>query len=395
MATRDSFPVIIADGDQLNDGYFNGIATVFGKCLIHNRLVSEIAHRLPIFDQGDGSTAVFSSRKLNAAYAETPGFTYEIFQEKSSTSHIDTTNSTCLYTESGLVAFCDVLDLHDDGSIAASIWNTSTAAGGSVAESSGYLQLETSLGGSSTTAAAISNGASGLDIHGQNAEVILDVELYANKGGSTPTANAQIQISNGTTHVTLVDQTTGSSTSSQSRAIYRIVYDHTNTRCDVYVRYLTESMSSNAESSVQVGEEILLTDNTSVAAVTTNKYIRFFATSNNSLCQARVRCYGIGYRKNGASAGNSDLVFNKTLPSTGSTGMQEALWYTKPAADPSAVYSLDGTTTYNATSSWGTFVAAPSSGTSLKTRVRVAKPTTITADTKNIPMLLAWGMLYG
>ena len=390
--TQNTFPIKVAAGNgPLTKEYFNQLAAFLSKQVLRARLQTSITNDSTTDEATSSTTA--TAVDFSFDFAEPTGYVYDTFIGKTSTSFVDTTNSTCLYSENGLVAFCDVLDLHDDASINTSIWSTSTAAGGTATEGSGYLELTTTTT-SGSTASAITDGASGLDMHGQNTEVLLDLRLYAKKGSSTPTASARLQVSNGTTHVDLYTVNPGNSETTDIYAFLRVVYDHTNTRCDVWLRYYTVPLQGNNTTVVSRGVETLVANNVSVATVTTNKYIRLVGTSQNSGCESIIRCYAIGYRKNAASAGNADLVVNKTLLASSSLMIFDQAWI-GASATPTTAYSLDGTTSYgtdDANLAWG---AAAGSGTSVKARMRVAKPTTITADTQNIPVMLGWAALHG
>jgi hypothetical protein len=295
-----------------------------------------------------------------------------------------------------VIAFCDVLDIFNDNLVSSVLWSTSITSNATISESSSSITL--AQGTTNTAASITSSGASGLNIHGQNAEIILDVYLNYGTPGSTPgTVKPAIQLSNGSTHVDLFQISSGST--SQGGSVYgqvRIVYDHTNTRCDVFFRPRAVRYDTTLNPDYLVtplNNEYLWGGNIDVSTVTTNKYIRLSIANGNNGGTAAITCYGIGYRKHGAGAADADYVVNYNNSSSVSVGLSSALWCTTLGSTPTSVFSTDGTTSYGSDNMWEVWGSAPSSGTSIKAKLTVAKPTTIIADTPNIPVLVAWGML--
>lgn len=344
----------------------------------------------------DTSNNAYVNRVVGMYYGVPDNLVAELlFNNVTSTSFLDTTNSTCLYSERGLVAFCDVLDHFDDASFNTAIWSK-TETNGTVVEASGYIALTRTANNADVS--IISDQASGLNVHGQNTEVLVDFDYDLSTGGSTTSANIFIQLSNGTTHVSLFSETVASTGESASGSgVLRFVYDHANTRCDVWVRYYEPPVDSTGSPDMTptvLGAETLVAGNVDVSSVTTNKYLRCLVTTGGNTSTAVLNVYAVGYRKNGAGAANADLVVNQTFLSSSSRAIFEGLWASKPAANPTAVFSTDGTTTYGSDDCWAAWGDAPGAGTSMKARIRVAKPTTITADTINIPVLSAYGCFY-
>lgn len=365
---RTTFPAVVESQDKGFPGYFNGMANYLSSRIIRARLAAISA----------GADATY--------YGTTDKLVYDLFGDATTTAHVDTSNSTCLYTENGLVAFCDVLDLFDDASFSATIWSSSVGTGTTLTEASGYVEITANDTGNRVVS-FISNGASGLDCHGQNTEVILDIAYLTTNSGGGGNSNISVQMSNGATHVTLWTKQ-GTSVVIQDDNIYlRIVYDHANTRCDVW------------EINKTTGAETLYASNTSVSTVTTNKYIRVLGETvqsggNHGLSYARI--YGLGYRKHGAGAANADFVNTAvTVDASSNNAIVHPVWTKAPSGTPTLVLSLDGSTTYSTGDGYDAWAYNANAGTSLKFRLRVAKPTTITADTQNIPVLGAWGALYG
>jgi hypothetical protein len=372
MAIRDTFPVVIVDGDQLNDGFFNGVPNVLGTQALIGRMNARLAGIT--LGQETGS-----------------GFAFEDLLTQTTTSFVDTSGSSCTYSEYGLVAFCDVLDLFDNASIDAAIWTTAVTSSATVTEASGALTLAGSdTAGSNDDASAISDGASGLQIDGQNTEVIISYSYSYSTGSGTPDCQVKIQVSDGSNHVdVLSDTSTSTGVSSSETGFLRVTYDDANNRVDVWkTAYSVDGVVVSAPT------ETLLSDNTSVAAVTANqRYIRFFtrAKANSGTSTTTLNVYAVGYRKNGAGAG--DAVFESSAESISAStgGLSFVQWINAPSSETHAV-SLNGGSNY--TSQTQKTWATSTSGSSFQFKITVAKPTTITADAKNIPVALRWGALY-
>jgi hypothetical protein len=371
MADLDTFPVVPVDNDKLYDGYFQGIANFLAKQNVISRYDAIVAD---------------SASDIETAQA----FIYDrLTNNKASTSHVNTSESTCLYDETGLVAFCDVLDLFDDASVSASIWTTSTASGGTVTESGGSLTANaTSTSGSNATARTA--GASGLNCHGKIIEVILSYTVNHNYGfgggSSSPSPETGIYISNGSTRVQVVGAS-GATNFSESGYL-RLVFNSANNTVDVWKR--TSSASS----------ETLTTDNLDVSSVTTNKYIEAYCnrTTNTaftySASNVAFKC--IGYRENGAGAANAIFsTTNNALVASSTYFFTHPFFLLTPSGTPTIVVSADGTTNYGSGVGYDSFAAAPAAGSNFRFKLTVAKNTTITANSRTVPILKGWGALYG
>lgn len=385
MASLTSFPLKAANGDVLGHGYLNGLAGLSSKQEIIARLTGQIL-------------------ALNAAFTvdselftnSTDNFAYDIMYEKSSGSHVDKTNTTALYGDNGYIAFCDVFDNFDNSSLDATKWNTTGTSGtGAVSEGTASVQLTATTDGSGTeNAVLISNGASGLDMHGTTQEIIVFYDMNATVGNND-SASCTIQISNGSTHVTVVSVSENASNTSETDNGYlRIVFDSATNTCAVWRARTTSTTPGGA---VTYAEEVV-SASLDVSAVTTNKYLRFIATATEGGAgngSATINVYGVGRRLNGAGAANADFVAAaQTLDASSSKAVWWGFWHKKPASAPGVVFTCDGSTSYGSDDIYGAWGSA-TAGTSLKTRVRVAKPTTITAGQTNIPILVAWGLQYG
>lgn len=366
MATLSEFPFKATSSDRLSYSLLNEMADFFAIQTIHQYLNDILIN---------GSSSV---RQLPSS------FTYTNTLTQTSLSYVSDT-STCLYDERGLVAFCDVLDLHDDASINTNIWSTSTTGAGSVAESSGQLSCVVSFSGSNSgTASAITNNASGLNIGGDNAEIIIGYEL-AGSGGASANGSAIIQLSDGTNHANLISVAVngGVVSGDPGIGIVRIVYRDSDETVSVW--------------KIVDGVETSLLTNSSISSLGVNKYIRLIANigATSGSTNATVRCRAIGYRKNGASAGDATFVNANQTISSSDVFIFVPYWINTPSSSPSCVVSVNGGSNYGSNNVYNTWNRASSSGTNLMFKLSVAKPITITGNTKNIPILFAWGALFG
>lgn len=115
MAVRDTF-VPVANGDQLDDGYFNGIMTGFG------RPIAKLAYNAVVAD----------ADWVNSGDVGADVFTDSNGQENT----VDTVNSTGYYNTSG--AYQLVIDAGDGGNHTENAQSTMTNSNGSETDSRGY-----------------------------------------------------------------------------------------------------------------------------------------------------------------------------------------------------------------------------------------------------------------
>ena len=268
MATRNDL-VPVSDGDQLNEGYFNGILTAVGESL-----------------------ATQSEYYLYEASSIPSNLTRWTGDNFSDNSLIDTTNTTCLHNAKGLIVFCTVLDFTNDSSVDSSIWSTDGA--GTASEDTERIRLSSYASNTTQSTTLISDGASGLDMKGQDGEVVFSYDyshVDADTGGGSSSSFGEflIQISNGTTHVTIrTVRTTGTNiNASGSKKDVRIVINNTAETVDVW------------EEGVKVASAI------DISSVTTNWYIRFVSNVDSASTADDITAifdlYGIGYVKDGDS----------------------------------------------------------------------------------------------
>lgn len=152
---------------------------------------------------------------------------------------IDSTNSTCCYASPltgvanrGKAWFCTQFDQFDDSSISAVNWTTATGgSGSSVIESGINITLLVSLSDTQNGNATLtSDGSSGLDMRGQDGEVIFFAswETGGTTGGSE---DKDVELYVGTT---LIKQFhTGSENDSQI-ADFRLVFNNSAQTVDLY-----------------------------------------------------------------------------------------------------------------------------------------------------------------
>lgn len=300
-------------------------------------------------------------------------------------SEIESGSSTCYYDSQGWVAFCDVLDLFDDASFDNNIWGSSESGMGEVVESSNRLNVRITDQGNnvSGTASVISNQGSGLNLDGQNAEIILSWRRYFSWGDNNNESSSgtqSLQISNGTTHVDLITSSYGPDNNPSNNyditQSLRIKYDDSTE--NVYVSINDEGYGSPI----------------SVSSIS-NKYLRFYATQsgNADSTQSGVNVYGVGYRLDGASAGSSILeTTTKIGKSNGSSGITYI--QSEPLLSGNAYISFDNGATFSNDDVLNKIGEGVNLGSSIKVKYVIDKPTNISSTGSEIPISKKWGALY-
>jgi|TARA_Y100000310_G_C20648640_1_gene798107 hypothetical protein len=305
-------------------------------------------------------------------------------------SKVDTTNSTCLWQamfaadSEGEIAFCVVFDDADNGgssAIDSTKWTASTTSGGTGSATTdytgGYIRVNANkgaAGGIGFNANIISDGASGLDLRSfaGNSEVVFFLDISATESGSG-SADARLQISNGTTHVDLFTHTTnGSSTV----GMIRLVFNKSGETVDVY---LDGSLDQN---------------DVDISTVTTNWYIRVYCdaavSSNPGSATADAKLYGVGYSK---GDGNSfDLVSaTSTKARTANAAVAKITYDANGGGSDSdlthVAYSSNSGSNYTTNSSQLVPTAIGTRSTGVKYRARIVEPSSISATAMNIPAI--------
>lgn len=347
MAVRDEGPIAVDDGDQLDDGYFNGSISFSMRSAIYYAI--------------DGATATNQENLFIDTFSDD--------------SEIDTGNTDALLDhldDSGVtkIFFCELYDDFEDASIDATIWSTT----GTANETGGYLEVSISTT-STATATAIADQASAIDFKALsgNSEVIAIVRGECNTlSGGNDFALGKIQMSNGSTHVDLFSHNYESDPSGSFHEV-RLVVNKSGETVDVYT------------------DGTLTSDDVDISSVTTNWYLRFIMDGTevgSETMTANFRIYTLGYLD--GSAGSTDLVSAaQTASSNANGGIIAPIWEVEPAT-VSYDFSSDNGSTYGTNSSPEiTGTATP--GTNVKFKFSVTHPTTITASTKNIPTLTTYG----
>ena len=252
---------------------------------------------------------------------------------------------------------CEVLDQFNDSSIDATIWSTS----GTVSEDTEKINI----GGSAGTDSLISDGASGFDARSFSADS--EVILHFNGISAASTSNF-IQISNGSTHVTLHSVGAGA------------------VQCST-VRIAIDKSAENAYVSINDGAFGGAID---ISSVTTNWYLRFTTNTNTS---SRLRIYFIGFLD--GSSGTVDYVsVSKTFPATKTDAI--LTWdYDGTDSDIAGNISSDGGSNYTSATK-NIWTAIGTQSTSGKVKLVCTLPTSITGDgtVKNIKGIRAVGAYF-
>lgn len=130
------------------------------------------------------------------------------------TTNLDETNSTNIWSD-GLdgdadVTYCALsMDEFDDATIDTDIWTTATAGSGAVTETGGYLEVGSSAGAVPTgsNSSAIADQTNAIDFYDATIDncIYFKYLWYGNSPGTSGNANLdlKIQLSNGSTHVTI------------------------------------------------------------------------------------------------------------------------------------------------------------------------------------------------
>lgn len=348
MAELDSFS-FVADGDQLDDGYFNGITNFYSKQLITNTL----------------------NNLINSEELSYENFKYDTFTDF---TKIDTSNSDgCWYV--GGFAFCTAFDNFDGASIDTTKWTNSVWV-----IANDVITHSATANGSTSTATIISDGTSGLDFKSfsGNSECFLHFrKIYLSTDGGTAQAQLKIQLSDGTTHVDLVSYSapTGSSTSYTDKS-FNLVINKSGSTVDVYV------------------DGTLDQNDVDISSLGSNWYLRIYSYAtesgsvNNAVVDNQVEC--VGYID--GSSGN--ITFVSTGTSTSNVDVVPYAVFTENNGGSLSVsVSGDGGSNYTSATN-GELVKISVSGSSLVFKVVGAKQTTVDATKINISTMRCYGVLY-
>lgn len=314
-----------------------------------------------------------------------------------SSSVIDSVNTTALWSENGLVSPCDTFDLCNGSFISTTLWSTSISSSGTgctaaiTTDGTKYHITTSGTNQGMAHATLISSGASGLDMYGQNTEVLIDVHMYDNRtgagSGGGEAHNATVYITDGTNNVSIYSKTAPVSSGSQT--------DEAN----VYMRVLFNSASNTVLAwtiNRSTGVETVVANNISLASLSlSHRYIMFytyFSAGSEATATTYIDLYCVGYRKDGAGAANVDYVSQvSTIGASSSTGLVKPFWTINTPVTSNYI-SFDSGAHYSGDTS--SKIGTSTAGTGLKTKITVPKPTTISASSANLPLLKGFSAIF-
>lgn len=289
-----------------------------------------------------------------------------------STSNIDTGNTTAMYSaDDDVYYFCSIFDEFDDASVDTNRWSSTTGGTGTVTETGGYIQLSHSLGVAGT-ATLLSDGGAGqttpLDFKSfsGNSEFIFRYDAI-NTGGS---ATVQMQLSDGTNHVTLVSAGTGT-----TGDIVRVVINKSGETVDVYK-----------------GDTTVTSDDVDISSlVGSNWYFRLNFSGDTSPA-SHIRIHFLGYI-DGTSTTSDVVTAAQTPSSNASLGICNSITSVGSFASGELAFSADNGSTY-VTGNNREWIRTTVAGTNCKYRFRNAHSTSPSATSKNIVTMSKYAFYY-
>lgn len=328
MATRDNV-ARVADGDQLDDGYFNEIFEFVFTQTLNNAIAA--------------SRTTDDDEKL------------VYIAEADLDTNADTSNSTCLWKSSadGGVYFVDNVDDFNDASINTSIWTATANTGGdtpgaTVTESgsgtTGALNITLDDDGGSPNANVIANGASATDYKALSGDSVILVDF------SGEAYDSFFQLSDGSNHVTLFQVADG------TRRTFKIVIDKSDESCDYY---------ANADDTVATTSNIDL-------STLSNYYLRILCTSGTPAFAETLKIHQVGHLT--GAAGSSIYFSDGDTITSASVGLAE-MRTTGQSTTYTKELSLNGGTNYTTTNDFAILNAT--AGTDLRFKVTGAFITSI------------------
>lgn len=325
---------------------------------------------------------------LNGTLDIDEGVLYSVITQQTDTTYVNKTETNCYYDNNGLVAFCKVLDMFDDGVVDTNVWSTTASGMASVTESNDTLYVRITDQGLnvSGTATAISDEVNGVNINGQDAEILVNWRRYFTWSDDNQESNAAtqaLQLSDGTTHINLrasSQNANGSEGNINVTESLRIKYDHS---------------AQTVRVSINGGAYGSAIDVSSI----TNKYIRFYATQSGSgdSTVSGINVYGVGYVLDGATAESVSFVSaTQTIASSDSffgysrfkDGINPASVEINASVDAGVSFSAD-----NSNREWDVLATA---GTDFQMKITGELPTTVVGDNdaSSIPELEVWSAFY-
>ena len=310
-----------------------------------------------------------------------PGFDDFFFTRfyDGSESKIDASNSTCCYAsplttaaDRGKAWFCTQFDQFDDSSVSAVNWTTATGgSGASVSESGVKITISVSLSGSQNGNATLtSDGSSGLDMRGQDGEIIFFAS-WETTGSDTGSEDKDVELYVG---ATLIKQFhTGSGNASQI-ADFRLVFNNAAQTVDLY------EDGSKTVSAINISGEANWDVAWRVDAV----------SASGDVAVAKWVIYTVGFVKDGDSNSVDFVTATETAPST-----VDAMFL--------RVVISGGSTTLNGSANNGSnystltnkqLASIATSGTGIKFKATQTVPSINSAQV-NIESISELGVFYG
>jgi hypothetical protein len=367
MATIDSFGTV-NNGDQLDDGYFNGVINVLGNpiaqlCLDSNLLSSTSTNFLNLYSSSIHGGTMYNQTSSDAVFGTYCVYGGELLDDFLVASTL--TSSTRWLSAKG-------------GGDAAHATTAIITTGG------GYLYLEADYSGlGSQTCTVTSNGSSGFNIGSFTG----NAELFVSLRSKTPT-NGSASINT----VSLFDGTNNVNVWSSTNAgdIYReVVISYDKVAKKAYVSEVTSSSTTPYFNRTVTSSTIACS-----ALTASTVYLRFGASATvNTDANAKLFVYSVGY--NDGSAGTKYLYSNnQSLNGVKQSSFLSA--ETNGVGTVGYAISKDGGSNYDVVTNNHVFSHATASSTALL-RVAFTKPTTILASSNTINAPIYWrsGILYG
>jgi len=247
------------------------------------------------------------------------------------------------------IYFCDYYDTFSDASVDTNRW-VSAGTGGTTTELDGYMLIDTAFGESRTVT---SSGTTPFDLMALSGNVEFVIACSA--------SNGLIQITNGSTTVTIATVDVGTS----GQAYYRFVF---NSLTDL----------------IYVWKDGAYIESKDVSTVTTNKYIRF-----NNPDTDNFKIYYVGYAASGITGTNTWCI---QFTTSATSPIQ--LNYKTEVGTLTPTISGNGSTFDVATNNILNNVST--SGTTHKVKFSATNVTTInaTSSDRNIPTLKFSNLYY-
>lgn len=280
------------------------------------------------------------------------------------TANLDSSNSTAIQVTTTEFYAGDLYDDYSNATFDTTTWTASPVGQGAWVQNTSVGV--TSIVGNDRFVTSTGSGTS-LDLAGQNSEVV--VRFVASTGGGT---GITFQLGDGTGAGANVVTIESVGASSSGDSVYRIVY---NFAADTFDAWKDDSLIING---------------TSLAAFGANIYLRL---TSNTGGNGSGQLYLIAYALNGGAGGTKDVMFSNTSPIAGDVFLAKSIPYPSGTTLSSSNYSTDNGVGYTAFTE--EIITDESSFTQLKFKYTLTIPTTITADTENIPRIDKMGCYYG